>query len=51
MISPDYFNEIYGSLIKKIGHGKIHLFNEGGHPAMLTNAAEFYELSMEFLKE
>lgn len=50
MISPDYFEEVYGSLIEKIGHGKIHLFNEGGHPAMLTNPIEFYELSMEFLK-
>jgi len=28
----------------------VHLFNEGGHPAMLTNLTEFYELSMEFLK-
>jgi pimeloyl-ACP methyl ester carboxylesterase len=50
MISPDYFEEVYGKIIEKIGHGKIHLFSEGGHPAMLTNPVEFYELSMEFLK-
>ncbi len=24
----------------------VHLFNEGRHPAMLTNLTEFYELSM-----
>ena len=50
MISPDYFEDAYGRIIEKIGHGTIHLFNEGGHPAMLTNLAEFYELSMGFLK-
>lgn len=50
IISPDYFEQIYGTLIEKIGHGKIHLFDKGGHPAMLTNPKEFYELSMEFLK-
>lgn len=51
MISPDYFEEVYGRIIEKIGHGEIHLFNEGGHPAMLTNAAEFFEVSMGFLIE
>lgn len=50
-ISPDYFKKVYGELIEKIGHGKIHLFNTGGHPAMLTNSEEFYQLSMEFLKQ
>lgn len=47
-LSPDYFEEVYGKLIEKIGHGKIHLFNTGGHPAMLTNSEEFYQLSMNF---
>lgn len=40
-----------GVMIKKIGHGRIHLFIEGGHPAMLTSPTEFFELSMEFFKQ
>ncbi len=51
MVSPDYFEKVYGKMIKKIGHGKSHLFSEGGHPAMLTNLTEFYELSMNFLDD
>lgn len=50
MVSPDYVEKVYDTMIKKIGHGKIHLFDEGGHPAILTNSTEFYELSLEFLK-
>ena len=49
-ISPDYFEKVYGEMLSKIGHGEFHLFNGGGHPAMLTNADEFYKLSMDFLK-
>lgn len=51
MVSPDYYEEVYGTMIKKIGHGKIHLFDEGGHPAMLTNPTEFFELSMRFFEK
>lgn len=47
-IAPNYFEEVYGELISKIGHGKIHLFKSGGHPAMLTNQDSFYQLSLEF---
>lgn len=50
VISNVYFDEVYGEMIKEIGHGRIHLFNSGGHPAMLTNQTEFYEVSMEFFK-
>ena len=49
VVSPDYFESVYGDMIKKIEHGKIHLFSQGGHPAMLTNQHDFYELSREFL--
>ena len=48
-IDPDYFEKAYGELIAKIGHGEIHLFDTGGHPAMLTNPDRFYQLSREFL--
>lgn len=47
-ISPNYFEKVYGELVSKIGHGKINLFETGGHPAMLTNQDSFYQLSMEF---
>ncbi len=50
VVSNVYFDEVYGEMIEEIGHGRIHLFNSGGHPAMLTNQTEFYEMSMEFLK-
>lgn len=47
-IAPDYFETVYGEMILKMGHGKIYLFEKGGHPAMLTNQEGFYRLSREF---
>lgn len=49
-ISPNYFENVYGGMVKKFKHGKIHLFDTGGHPAMLTNPKDFYELSMDFFR-
>ncbi len=48
---PDYFETVYGGMIEKIGHGRMHLFPTGGHPAMLSNPEEFILLSKAFLKE
>lgn len=48
-ISPDYFEENYNRLLDKIGHGKIYLFDEGGHPAILTNDKDFLVISKKFL--
>ncbi len=48
MLSSDYFEQTYEKMLLQIGHGKIHLFNTGGHPAMLTNPEEFYKLSKKF---
>lgn len=48
-IDPNYFEVVYGEMINKIGHGRIYLFETGGHPAMLTNQDDFYKLSREFL--
>jgi pimeloyl-ACP methyl ester carboxylesterase len=47
-LAPDYFEKAYGELLAKIGHGTMHLFDTGGHPAMLTNQDSFYEVSMKF---
>lgn len=48
-ISDNYLENVYEDIIKKIGHGKIHLFNSGGHPAMITNQDAFYKISRDFL--
>lgn len=49
-ISPDFFEKTYGEILQKIGHGKMHLFDTGGHPAMLTNPDGFYRTSMDFFQ-
>lgn len=48
-VSPTYFEEVYGDMVKKINHGDIHLFKQGRHPALLSNQEEFYNISMQFL--
>jgi hypothetical protein len=48
-VADDYLENTYKDMIQKIGHGKIHLFNSGGHPAMITNQDEFYKISRDFL--
>lgn len=50
-LETDYFERVYGEMIRKIGHGKIHLFDTGGHPAMLSNQQGFLEISHGFLEE
>ena len=50
MIDPDYFETTYGDMIRKIGHGEIHLFETGGHPAMLSNPEAFLARSRRFLE-
>lgn len=50
-VSPDYFNRTYGELVEKIGHGRIHVFQTGRHPAILSNPEGFYQVSMEFFKQ
>lgn len=47
-VSPDYFERVYGEMLEKIGHGQMHLFETGGHPAMLSNPDGFYEVSRRF---
>lgn len=49
-LSPDYLQRAYGALLQKVGHGRMHLFDHGAHPAMLSNPEAFYQLSMEFLQ-
>jgi len=42
------FKQIYGDMLAKIPDGRLHLFQTGGHPAMLSNAVEFYSVAKNF---
>lgn len=50
-ISDNYFENVYGEMLKKIGHGKMYLFDTGDHPAMITNFEKFYNVSLDFLMQ
>lgn len=50
MIDPLYFERVYGAIIAKIGHGQMHLFEAGGHPAILSNPDAFYQMSLDFFE-
>ncbi|SNT28003.1 Pimeloyl-ACP methyl ester carboxylesterase [Anaerovirgula multivorans] len=49
LINPDYFSTVYTNLIEKIGHGEMHIFPKGGHPALLSNRDEFVMIAKKFL--
>lgn len=50
-IDPHYFEKVYGDMLAKIGHGQIHVFESGGHPALLSSPDAFYQISRKFLEE
>lgn len=45
----DFFEKLFSDMLRKIGHGEMHLFEHGGHPAMLSNQEEFIAVSERFL--
>jgi pimeloyl-ACP methyl ester carboxylesterase len=47
-VGKDFFAETYGGMIKKIGHGRYHIFEKGRHPACLSNRDEFFNISHKF---
>jgi hypothetical protein len=47
-IDTGYFSRVYADMIKKIGHGSIHIFKQGGHPAIISNSGEFRTIAEEF---
>lgn len=49
-LEKNYFERVYGEMLRKIGHGELCLFEHGGHPAMLSSPQEFYERSRRFLE-
>ncbi|MBE5799019.1 MAG: alpha/beta hydrolase [Clostridiales bacterium] len=48
-VSEHYLENTYRDMLRWIGHGRIHLFDSGGHPAMITNQDEFFRISTDFL--
>ena len=42
--------EEYEEMKKMMGNASIHMFSHGGHPAILSNAEEFAEISKDFIK-
>lgn len=50
LISHDFFENTFSSIIEKIKNGKMHLFDEGGHPAILSNGLNFSKIAKDFFK-
>ena len=42
--------EEYMEMKEMMGNASIHMFKHGGHPAILSNAEEFAEISKDFIK-
>lgn len=49
-VDNDFFSKTYSIMINEIGHGDFYLFEHGGHPAMLSNQAQFINKSLSFLQ-
>ena len=47
-VSSDFLENAYADMLATIGHGSMHLFSSGAHPAMMTNQEAFYKMSREF---
>lgn len=50
-IPTGFFERTYGDMLARIPLGAMCLFEEGGHPAMLSNAGKFAELARKFFTE
>ena len=48
--AQDYYEKVYGNMLEKLTNGSMHLFESGDHPAMITNADKFYDLSIDFMR-
>lgn len=49
-IADNYYETAYGTMLERIPHGRMYLFPQGGHPAMMSNFEEFHRISLEFLR-
>lgn len=50
-IDPRFFSRVYTEMIERIGHGSIHIFKQGGHPAIMSNSKEFKTVAEDFFRE
>ena len=46
-ISDNYYEKVYGDMLEQIPNGRMYLFENGDHPAVITNSDSFYDLSMD----
>lgn len=44
----DYYDTLFSNILNQVEQGKKHIFNHGGHPAMMSNQEEFIQLSNLF---
>lgn len=49
MISNNFYNELFKNLIEKVQNGSMYIFEQGGHPAMLSNLESFSKISKDFI--
>lgn len=48
-VTCDFYEKTYSELLKKVKNGEMHLFDKGGHPAIMSNAVEFAKVANAFL--
>lgn len=51
LINPNFYHVLFSNMIEKIGHGQMHIFETGGHPALLSNQEQFSIIAMDFLRQ
>lgn len=49
MLLDDFFEILFSDLLKKIQNGTKYIFEQGGHPAMLSNKEEFIKIAKTYL--
>ncbi len=47
-VTPDFYENTYSKLLQKINNGSMYLFDNGGHPAILSNPIEFSKIACDF---
>lgn len=50
MFPRGHYEELFGTICAKTPMARSHIFEHGGHPAMMSNMAEFIALCDEFFK-
>lgn len=47
-VPKGFYEKEFAEMINKIGHGKQHIFEQGKHPAMMSNQEQFIAISKDF---